>query len=212
MSNKDEKNRFSEHRQNSLHCQNKRLIVCSLQRLIVYVNFLQSMVSHFLHIINCWQTESSSGWLGNNITYLFAQNLRTPGVFAAIVSMAFCPFRQFVYYCDQWISLSLLSQTEAACHQYWNDHSDCSQHLVTFWQRKWFCRHRLFDAGIRVGKIWRSDKARTLFWIWCHNSVLVPHWYNEYLFGKEILFQTLIAWIADVLHALAMVPQILYVL
>ena len=69
-------------------------LICSLQRLIVYVNFLQSMASHFLHIINCWQTGSSSGSLGNNITYLFAQNLRTPGVFAAVVSMAFCPFRQ----------------------------------------------------------------------------------------------------------------------
>ena len=35
--------------QNSLHCQNKWLLKCSLQRLIVYLNFLQSMVSHFFY-------------------------------------------------------------------------------------------------------------------------------------------------------------------
>ena len=45
------KSRFSKHMQNSLRCQNKWLLKCSLQRLIVYLNFLESMVSHFLYFV-----------------------------------------------------------------------------------------------------------------------------------------------------------------
>ena len=126
ISNKDEKVDSPNIRQTHSTVKTSGL-VCSLQRLIVYVNFLQS-IGLPLCPYNCWQTQSSSvadltTIISPTCSLESSANLACLLLFAVWMAKSARSGGLLNLPWVQWpVSLSpLYRQTEAAHHQYQND-------------------------------------------------------------------------------------------